>query len=127
MYGELVITCVTSEGCECDAVTFSADNPRHLMLLRAHVSRKAAGKGRAVLEGVGLAAEKIRLCYVNNPSNEEEAVQQGLMDWSSGQGMQPPTWTVLMGAMEHALIGIQHIRSLKADLGIDEGMLSTYL
>ena len=44
------------------------------------VSRVSAGKGRAVLEGVGLAPETVRACYGRHPGNEEEAVQEGLID-----------------------------------------------
>ena len=126
VYGELVVTCVTSGGCECESVTFSADRSGHLMLFRKHVSRKAAGKGRAVLEAVGLDNPSIEACFRNNPLNEEEAVQQGLINWSSGQGIQPPTWKVLLDAMEFAHLAIMYILELKADLGIG-GMLSTYL
>ena len=39
--------------------TLSTDRPEHLMLFRTHVSRTAAGKGRAVLKGVGLNSTAI--------------------------------------------------------------------
>ena len=54
---------------------FSADRPDHLILFRKYVSRKAATKGRAVLEGVGLLTETIDACFSTHPQDEEGAVQ----------------------------------------------------
>ena len=96
--------------------TFSADRPDHLMLFRKYVSRKAATKGRAVLEGVGLLTETINACFSSHPLNEEGAVQAGLTEWSGGQSHQPPTWEVLTAAMEYANIAQQHIEDLRKEL-----------
>ena len=85
------------------------------MLFRKHVSRRAADKGRAVLEGVGLDATTIQTCFEDNPRNIEEVVQNGLTKWSKGQGL-PPTWQVLCESMEYAEIGQQHIQGLKTAL-----------
>ena len=71
-------------------LAFSADHPDHLILFRTYVSRQAATKGRAVLEGVGLDSDTIKACFSN--ASEEEAVQDGLIKWKDGQGRQPPTW-----------------------------------
>ena len=100
------------------SLPFSSDHPRYLMLFRKHVSRTAADKGRAVLEGVGLNAPTIRTCFVNNPQNIEETVQTGLTNWSEGQGLQPPTWKVLLKAMSYSKIAQQHIRDLETELGL---------
>ena len=127
VYSELVITCVTSGGCECESVTFSADYPGHLVLFRKHVSRKATNKGRAVLEAVGLDYPRIDACFQSNPLNEEEPVQEGLKDWIGGAGFQPPTWKVLLEAMNYAGLAQQHIQSLKADLGVTEGTCAQYV
>lgn len=96
----------------------SADHPDYLMLFREHVSRRAAGKGRAVLEGVGLDAEVIEACFQGHPLNEEETVQAGLNKWSAGQGRQPPTWKVLLGTMDYANIARWRIDRLNMDLGL---------
>ena len=96
----------------------SADHSNHFRLFRMYVSRKAATKGMAVLEGVGLSAETINACFSSYPLNEEEAVQAGLARWSGGQGRQPPTWEVLISAMEYAAIAQQHIEDLKKSLGL---------
>ena len=85
------------------------------MLFRIHVSKIAARKGRAILEGVGLPAEVRDTCYANHPSDVEEAVQSGLIKWRNGGGSSP-TWRVLLNAMEYAEIGMQHIRKLKEEL-----------
>ena len=84
------------------------------MVLRMFVSRKAAGKGRAILEGVGLDSSAIKACFRSNPLDDEEAVQDGLIKWTDG-GHQvfPPTWGVLIDAMEYAEVGQQHIAGLK--------------
>ena len=95
----------------------SADRPDHLKLLRKYVSRIAAGKGRAVLEGVGLDSHTIAACFQSNPLKNEEAVQAGLIRWKDGQGL-PPTWSVLFEAMDYAGIAQQHIQSLKEELGL---------
>ena len=85
------------------------------VLLRKHVSRNSAGKGRAVLEGVGLTPERIEMHFSNNPRNEEEAVQSGLIEWSAGH-YNKPTWEVLLDAMVFAGIGCQHIDNLNTEL-----------
>ena len=88
------------------------------MLSRIHVSRTAAGKGRAVLEGVGLHTATIEACFADHPQDAEAAVQAGLTKWIGGKGCQPPTWKVLVDAMDYAGIAQQHIQALKADLGL---------
>ena len=85
------------------------------MLFRTHISKVAATQGRAILEGVGLPAEVIEMCYTNHPLNVEEAVQSGLIKWRGGGGSSP-TWRVLLKAMEYAEIGLQHIWQLKEEL-----------
>ena len=74
------------------------------MLFREYVSRNAAGKVRAVLEGVGLDSAAITACIDSNPGDEEEAVQAGLTKWKQGEGRQPPSWNVLLEAMGFAQI-----------------------
>ena len=64
------------------------------------MSRTAAGKGRAVLEGVELDAATISTCIKGNPLDEEEAIQTRLTKWSDGQGLQTPTWKIPFDAME---------------------------
>ena len=95
---------------------FSADHPDRHILFRKYVSRKAATKGRAVLEGVGLLTETIDACFSSHPLDEEGAVQAGLTRWSGGQGRQPPTWQVLISAMDYANIAQQRIEDLKKEL-----------
>ena len=87
-----------------------------VMLLRRFVSRNAAGKGRAVLEGVGLSSEVINMCYSNSPHDEEEAVQSGLNRWKDGEGVTPAMWKVLFEAMDYAGIAVQHITSLEEEI-----------
>ena len=101
-------------------IALSADHPHRLILFRQFVSRKAAGKGRAVLEGVGLESETIAACFsmFSHPLNEEEAVQTGLTKWSEGQGSKSPTWEVLFTAMEYAQIAQLHIHNLKKELAL---------
>ena len=98
--------------------SFSVDRTDHLKLFRRHVSRTAAGKGRAVLEGVELDTAVIQACFEDHPHSVEEAVQSGLTKWSGGQGCQPPTWEVLLGAMEYAQISLQYTNDLKTALGL---------
>ena len=121
--GELVSS-VTCEECAVKCRAFSADCPDHLKLFRKYVSRKAATKGRAVLEGVGLVTETIDTCFSSHPLDEEGAVQAGLTRWSGGQGHQPPTWQVLLEAMTFAQIVQEHVRGLKKTLGV-QGTLFT--
>ena len=85
------------------------------MLFRQYVSRNAAGKARAVLEGVGLDAANIEACFGSHPQHEE-AVQAGLVKWSEGRSHKAPSWKVLLQAMEYAGIAQQHIRGLKEEL-----------
>ena len=94
----------------------SADRPDYLMLFRKHVSKKAAGKGRAVLEGVWLDAPTIEACYRSNPLDEEAAVQAGLIKWVEGNGRQLPTWKVLLEALRSAEIAQEHFLKLKTEL-----------
>ena len=106
----------------CEGLTLFADRPDHIKFLRQHVSRQSAGKGRAVLEGVSLDSEIIDACYRNNPFNEEEAVQEGLTKWCRGQGTQPPTWSVLIEAMEYAEIAQQYIHYVQQIQDLKEGL-----
>ena len=85
------------------------------MMLRTYVSKVAAGKGRAILEGIGLPSEMRDVCYMNNPLNVEEAIQCGLLKWRNGSG-DSPTWAVLLKAMEYAGIAVQHITKLKEEI-----------
>ena len=79
------------------------------------MSQKAADRGRALLECVGLSPEAIDICYWNFPRNVEEAVQSGLNRWRDGKG-DSPTWEVLLTAMKNAGIAVQHITSLEKEL-----------
>ena len=101
----------------------STDHPDQLILFRTCVSRKAALKGRAVLEGVGLPTYAIDACFSSHPLDEEGVVQAGLTKWSGGQGRQPPTWQVLLDAMTYAQIAQEHVQELKDKLA--QGMLLT--
>ena len=81
------------------------------------MSRAAADKGRAVLEGVDFKAAQITACFSAHPQNEEESIQKGLIKWSGGQGHQPPTWAVLPKAMSYAKVAQEYIQGLETDLG----------
>ena len=89
---------------------------RYLILFRTYVSRPSAGKGRAVLEGIGLAPETIRACYGRHPLEEEEAVQDGLIKWAEGHHGYSRTWRVLLTAMEYAGVAQHHCQGLKEEL-----------
>ena len=97
-------------------LAFSTDRPDHLILFRTFVSRKAAGNERPVLEGVGLDAGEITELINRHPHNQQEAVQEGLVKWRDGRGLQPPTWGVLLEAMVYAEIAQQHVKGLKEKL-----------
>ena len=95
----------------------TSDRLDHLILFRMYVSSKAAAKGKAVLEGVGLDSDTIENCFLNNPSNCEEAVQDGLNKWKDSPSKDfPPTWKVLIAAMWIAGVAQKHIDDLKAEL-----------
>ena len=116
--GELVILVSLWKSVSVKRFSFSADHPRHLMLFRSHISRRAAGKGRAVLEGVGLDTPTIAACFTAHPMNEEGAVQEGLTKWCGGKGFQPPTWGVLVEAIEFAELAQQDMDGLKVTLAL---------
>lgn len=78
------------------------------------MSKKSAGKGKALLESLGLPAEKIEEVFINNGTHEE-AVQNGLKEWIAG-GFSDPTWRTLLEAMKEAEIAIKHHDELKAEL-----------
>ena len=95
--------------------SFVAGDQKCDMMLRKFVSRVAAGKGRAILEGLGLPAGTREMCFVNNPSNVEEAIQYGLLQWKNGQGYSP-TWEVLLKAMAYAEVAVQDVEKLKEEI-----------
>ena len=99
-------------------LALSAVHPDYRQLFRIHVSKQAAGKAKAVLEGVNLDEGTIRACFRANPLNDVETVQDGLTRWTGGQGRQPPTSGVLIVAMQYADIAQQHIQSLREQLGL---------
>ena len=84
------------------------------------MSRTAAKKGRAVLEGLGFRAHAIDTCF-SNLHDEEGAVQEGLTKWSGGQSHKTSTWQVLLEAMEYAGIAQEHVHGLRRRLGL-QGM-----
>ena len=99
------------------SLTFSTDHPEYLAFFRRHVSRNSANKRRAVLEEVGLDAPTIDACFEDNQKGEE-AVQAGLVKWSGGRYNKPPTWKVLIKAMEDAGFDEKYTDGLKKDLGL---------
>ena len=99
-------------------LALSADHPDYRMLFRQHVSRPAAGRVKALLEGVRLDEATIAACFSAHPLDDEEIVQDGLIRWTGGKGRQPPTWGVLLDAMEYANIAQQHVMQLRSKLGI---------
>ncbi len=103
------------KGCVCEGPALSAGRQGYPKLFRIHVSRRAAGKARAVLEGVELDTATISACL--SAPNDEEAVQEGLTRWCGGKGRQPPTWAVLVEAMAYAQIDQQAVQGLKEELG----------
>ena len=80
------------------------------------MSRLSAGKGRAVLEGLGLASWAIKACYGEHPFKEEEAVQEGLIKWVDGHHGYSPTWRTLLDAMEYAHVAQHHCQELREEL-----------
>lgn len=89
---------------------YIAANGGYQCIFRDCVSRTAAGKGRAVLEGLGLPPEVIDACFVNNRGDVEAAIQAGLLRWSEGGGC---TWNALLRAMIYARIGYRHCVGLR--------------
>ena len=83
------------------------------------MSRQAWGKGRALLEALGLTGAQIARCYGMHPLNEEESVQDGLQAWiEEGRNT---TWGDLLRAMETAGIAIQQRDGLKEELCSNTG------
>ena len=78
------------------------------------MSRQACGKGRALLEALGLTSAQIAKYYGMYPLNEEESVQDGLQVWIGGDIN--TTWRGLLEAMETAGIAIQQRDGLKKEL-----------
>ena len=99
--------------------TFPVDLKTHLVLLRKYVSRHSYGKGKALLEALGLTEAQIAKYYGNSPLNEEEAVQDGLKAWIGGS--LDSTWSDLLEAMETAGIDIQQREGLKEELCVNAG------
>ena len=91
----------------------------HLVLLRRRVSQQAWGKGRALLEALGLSRAQIAECYGMHPLNEKEAVQHGLQVWL--EGGTDATWEALLEAMETAEIDVQQREELKEELRSSTG------
>ena len=95
------------------------DLDKHPVLLRTYVSRQAYGKGRALLEALGLTRAQIAKYYGMYPLNEEESVQDGLQAWIGGDIN--ATWRDLLEAMKKAGIAIQQRDGLKKELHSSAG------
>ena len=89
------------------------------MLLRRCVSQQTWGKGRALLEALGLTTAQIAECYGMHSLNEEESVQHGLQVWL--EGGTNTTWEALLEAMETAEIDIQQREGLKEEIHTNTG------
>ena len=96
-------------------LSFVAGDQKCDIMLRTYVSRVGAGKGRAVLEGLGLPEGMREMCFMNNPLNVEEAIQCGLLQWKNGHGYSP-TWDVLLRAISYAEIPVQDVQKLKEEI-----------
>ena len=83
------------------------------------MSQQAWGKGRALLEALGLSGAQVAECYGMHPLNEKEAVQHGLQVWL--EGGTNTTWEALLGAMETAEIDVQQREGLKEELSSNTG------
>ena len=83
------------------------------------MSRQAWGKGRALLEALGLNRAEIAKCNSMHPLNEEESVQQGLQVWM--EGGTNTTWDALLKALETAGIAVQQRNGLKEELCSNTG------
>ena len=94
-------------------VSFAACG-RYAVLFRKYVSRKGIGKGRAILEWVGLDPAAIEQCYGTPGLDEEEAIQKGLHKWRETCG--DCTWQVLLDAIQFAGIAQQHCTELVEEL-----------
>ncbi len=84
------------------------------MLLRRYVSSQAWGKGRALLEALGLNGALIVKWYSMYHPNEEESVQSGLQEWIGRRTN--ITWKNLLKAMNVAGIAVQQCEELKKEL-----------
>ena len=83
------------------------------------MSQQAWGKGRALLEALGLSGAQIAKCYGMHPLNEEESVQHGLQVWlEAGNNT---TWEALLKGMETAEIDVQQREGLKEELRSNTG------
>ena len=91
------------------------------------MSRQAYGKGRALLEALGLTRAQINKYYGMYPLNEEESVQDGLQAWIDGEIN--ATWIDLLEAMKTAGISIQQCVKLRKELCSNAGdfMINYYL
>ena len=94
------------------------------MLLRTYVSRQAYGKGKALLESLGLTRAQIAKYYGMYPLNEEESVQDGLLAWIGGDIN--ANWRDLLEAMKTAEIAIQQRDGLKKELYNNAGTYIYY-
>ena len=93
-----------------DAVDFK----NHPVVVRRYVSRQAYGKGRALLEALGLSTAKIKKYYGMYPLNEEESVQEGILAWI-GEHLNS-TWGDVLNAMKVSGIAIQQCKGLEEEL-----------
>ena len=83
------------------------------------MSQQACGKGRTLLEALGLSASQIAKCFGMQPLNVEEAVQHGLKMWLE-EGTNT-TWEGLLEAMETARINAYIRERLKEELCSNTG------
>ena len=83
------------------------------------MSRQAYGKGRALLEALGLTSTQIDKYYGMYPLHEEESVQDGIQAWISKRIN--TRWRDLLEAMETAGIAMQQCDRLKEELYSNDG------
>ena len=100
---------------QCTIILSTAACERYAVLFRKYVSRNAFGRGRAILEWLGLTPEVIDQCYGTPGLDEEAAVQKGLHKWRETRG-DCCTWQVLVRAMLFAGIAQQHCTELVEEL-----------
>ena len=83
------------------------------------MSSQACGKGKALLEALGLTRAQIAKYYGMYPLNEEESVQVGLQEWIDRDIN--ATWRDLLEAMKTARIAVQQCDGLEKKLYCNAG------
>ena len=98
--------------------------------LRTHVVKKALFRWQEVCTYLGITYEQVKVAFLNNPGNVQQAFFESLMHWHSGCTTNPVTWESVLEALNASEL-TEVAKNIQTELGkytyVEHPELLTYV